>query len=188
MNRRNKLGTALVVLAAVLFIVPALFPLQAVHTHDTRPGTFDGREQIEESMEIVSYENLSERGQTLYVLTLENEGVYRVPQGEGAPDFDYTASEDRTQPRDGPAGRAEYVAIERPEDADLPPADEPFQHHPEERDEPSEPRREQAQRFDVMEVSTGPPPIDSPRQLLRLAAALLAVVSLGVGGYLLSSK
>jgi hypothetical protein len=39
-----------------------------------------------------------------------------------------------------------------------------------------------------METRTEQPPLGALPQLLRLVAALLAVVSMGVGGYLLSSK
>ena len=41
MNRRNTLGTALVVLAVVLFVVPAVFPAQPVLIHDTDRTTRD---------------------------------------------------------------------------------------------------------------------------------------------------
>ncbi|MFC7193496.1 hypothetical protein ACFQL4_00705 [Halosimplex aquaticum] len=49
-------------------------------------------------------------------------------------------------------------------------------------------RREQAMRYDAMETSTEQPPLGATPQLLRLAAVLFAVLSLGVGGYLFSSK
>lgn len=182
MNRRNQFGTALVVLAIALLTVPAFFPIQAVLIHDTNPITLDEREQIEgEGIEIVGYENLSERGQEVYVQALENGGEYRVSQGEGAPDFTYLTNYEQAEARqENRDTRPSYIAIERPEDADLPPADEPFMGDGE--------RAQQAQRYDLMEVSKGSPPLDSTPQLLRLAVGLLAVVSAGIGGYLLSSK
>lgn len=93
MKKRNKLGTALVVLAIVLFTVPALFPVQAMLTHDTRDSTFDGQEQLEEQgIEIVKYDNLSNQGQELYVQALKNGGEYRISTEQGAPEFDYMSS------------------------------------------------------------------------------------------------
>ncbi|WP_265111562.1 hypothetical protein [Halosolutus halophilus] len=190
MIRRNQLGTALVVLALLLFTVPALFPVQAELSHDTTAVTFDGREQLEEQgIEIIHYGNLSDRGQELYVETLETGGEYRVPPSQGAPEFDYLTGAERQQVREeDPEGRHGVVAIERPEDADIPPADEPFDRVPEENDEEAEPHREQVKRYDLMEISKGPPPLGATPQLVRLVAALLAVLSFGIGGYLLSSK
>lgn len=190
MNRRNKLGTALVVLAVILFTVPAFFPVQAILTHDTGPVTFDSREQIEEAgTEIVAYENMSERGQELYVETLEAGGKYSVSPGQGASDFEYPTSGERAQAmEENPDQRPGVIVIERPDDTDLPPADEPFDRSRGGGGEGEEQHRQQVQRYDMMETSTGPPSLGSVSQLLRLAAALLAVISLGVGGYLLSSK
>ena len=194
MNRRNKLGTALVVLAVVLFVVPAFFPVQAVLVHDTRetvPGEPDAIR--EEGYDIVAYGNLSDRGRELYVRALENGGEYRVGHGEGAPEFEYPTDEERraafrNETRERPGG----IVIERPEDdANLPPADERFFGPPQEEEEEEEnadERRERARRYDAMETGTEHPPLGSPPQLIRLLATLLAVVSLGVGGYLLSSK
>ncbi|MFB1066801.1 hypothetical protein [Natrinema sp. H-ect4] len=190
MKNRNKLGTAFVVLAIVLFTVPALFPVQAMLTHDTTDSTFDGQDQLEaQGVEIINYDNLSERGQELYVQALENGGEYRVSTEQGAPEFDYMTSGERAQlQRENPEHRPGVVAIERPDDATLPPADEPFNRGSNKNDEEYEQRREQAQRYDLMEISKGPPPLGSTPQLLRLGVALLAVVSFGIGGYVLSSK
>lgn len=191
MNRRKQLGTALVVFAVVLFTLPALFPVQAVLTHDTGPVTFDSKEQLQEQgITIIAYENMTERGQELYVQTLEANGEYRVPVGEGASDFEYLTSEERMQAFEGNQNqRPGAVVIERPEESDLPRADEPFseEHRDNDRAE-DEQRRQQVQRYDMMQTSTGPPPLGTIPQLLRLAAALLAVISLGVGGYLRSSN
>ncbi|ELZ00851.1 hypothetical protein [Natrialba asiatica] len=190
MNTRNKLGTAFVVLAIVLFTVPALFPVQAVLTHDTRDSTSDGQEQLEEQgTKIVEYDNLSEKGQELYVQALENGGEYRVSTEQGAPEFDYMTSVELAQRQDeNPEHQPGFIAIERPDDADLPPADEPSNRGPSENDEEYEQHREQVQRYDLMTLSKGPPPLGATPQLLRLAASLLAVISFGIGGYLLSSK
>lgn len=191
-NRRNRLGTALIVLAIALFVVPALFPIQPVLMHDTQPGTFDSQDQLEaEGIEIVNYENLSERGQEVYVQALEEGGQYSVPQGDGASDFEYLDDGERSQLRqENPDRRPGLIAIERPNDTDLPPANEPFS--PEEvrgeLEEGDRERQQQAQRYDLMEVSVEQPPLNAPSQLLRLAAILLALISLGIGGYLRSSQ
>ena len=195
MNRRNTLGTALVVLAVVLLVVPAVFPVQPVLIHDTDRTTRDSPSELrEQGVPVVAYENLSERGQELYVETLRNDGEYRVPKGEGAPEFDYlTDAERREAFRNDNESAVRSVVIERPEDdSDLPPADEfgvgPGDEEEEELSGDEQERRETMRRYDAMRTTTEQPPLDSPPQLLRLGAALLAVISLGVGGYLLSSN
>jgi hypothetical protein len=179
---RHTIGTALVVFGALLLVVPALFPVQSVLIHDTTPRTFDGPEEIAaEGIEIIHYENLSERGQELYVRTPEAGGEYTVAPGEGAPDFEYLTSNEQTEAfRESQNRRPGLVAIERPDDADLPQADEPFDRAAPGEDE----RRQQVQRYDLMGTATEPPGLGSVPQLLRLGAALLAILSLGVGGYL----
>ena len=195
MDRRNVVGTALVALAIVLFVVPALFPVQAVLVHDTRDRVEGSPSELrDEGHEVIAYENLSERGQELYVETLRNDGEYRVPKGEGAPEFDYlTDAERREAFRNDNESAVRSVVIERPEDdSDLPPADEfgvgPGDEEEEELSGDEQERRETMRRYDAMRTTTEQPPLDSPPQLLRLGAALLAVISLGVGGYLLSSN
>ena len=190
MNRRNTLGTALVALAIVLFVIPAFFPVQAVLIHETG-ATQPGEPDLirEDGYEIVAYENLSDRGQELYVQTLENDGKYSVSQGQGAPDFSYPTSAERdaafeNETIERPGG----IVIVRPEDdAALPPADERA-FGPSREGETEEERRERHLRYDAMETRTEQPSLGSLSQLLRLLAGLLAVISLGVGGYLLSSK
>ena len=201
MNRRNTLGTALVVLAVVLFVVPAVFPVQPVLTHDTDRTTRDSPSELrEQGVPVVAYENLSERGQEAYVAALERED-YRVGQDAGAPDFQYPTSAERREAfeADNVSGTG-MVVIERPEDdSDLPPPDERFFGPREEEEEEEvendeqpeerrEERRERVLRYDAMVTATDQPPLGSTRQLLRLGAVMLAVVSLGTGGYLLSSK
>lgn len=190
MNRRNTLGTALVVLAIVLFVIPAFFPVQAVLVHDTR-DTVPGEPEIirDNGYEIIAYENLSDRGRELYVRTLENGGEHSVSRGEGAPEFSYpTDAERRAARENGSTERPGAIVIVRPEDdAALPPADErPF--GPPREDETAEERRERNLRYDAMETRTEQPDLGTLPQLLRLLAGLLAVVSLGAGGYLLSSR
>lgn len=191
MNQHNQLGTAFVVLAVVLFVLPVLVPVGTVLTHDTTLQTFDSRADLEsDGIEIIAYENMSERGQELYVTTLESGGEYRVSRGQGAPEFEYlTGQERRAAFEDNPDQRPGTVAIERPEDSDLPRADEPFDQGPQATSRPEDDqRRQQVQQYDLMQISAGPPPIGSAPQLLRLAAALLAVIALGTGGYLRMSR
>lgn len=195
MNRRNTLGTALAVLAVVLFTVPAFFPVQPMLTHDTRDTASAPPEEMNaENYEIVAYENLSQRGQQLYVKTLENDGEYRVPLGEGAPEFSYlNATERRQAYQSGNRSAVRSLVIERPEDdGHLPPSDERYYGpRPESNatdEEEIEQRRQVTLRYDAMETSTEEPPLGATPQLIRLASVLLAVLSLGVGGYLLSSK
>jgi len=178
-TRRKRIGTALVVLAVVLFVIPAFFPVQTTLVHDTRPSVRQEPDELrDQGFEVVAYGNLSERGQELYVKTLENNGEYRVEPGLGAPEFDYASS----------SGFRGDVVIERPDgDAGLPPADERFGGPPREEEGESEPE-ERPPRYDAMRTGTEQPDLGALPQLLRLAAAMLAVLSMGVGGYLLSSK
>lgn len=183
---RHTIGTALIALGAVLLVLPAFFPVQPILVHDTGFNTFDGPEDFaQEGIKVVHYESLSERGQELYVRTLDAGGEYHVAPGEGAPDFEYLTSNEQTEAfEDTQNQRPGVVVIERPDNADLPPADEPFDRTaPEgEKDE----RSKQVQRYDMMGTATEPPGLGAVPQLLRLAAALIAVLSLGVGGYLRS--
>ncbi|PSP51057.1 hypothetical protein BRC74_07620 [Halobacteriales archaeon QH_7_68_42] len=177
MNRRNTLGTALVVLAVVLFVGPAVFPVQPVLTHDTDRTTRDSPSELrEQGIPVVAYENLSERGQEVYVAALEGED-YRVGQDAGAPDFRYPTSAERREAfeADNVSGTG-MVVIERPEDdSDLPPADERFSGAREEEEakndeqpeERREERRERVLRYDAMVTATDQPPLGSTRQLLR---------------------
>jgi len=195
MDRRNKLGTALVVLAVVLFTVPAVFPVQPMLVHDTRDTvTEPPAELAENDHEIVAYENLSERGQELYVKTLENDGEYRVKVDEGASEFRYPNETERRQAyQDGDRSIVRPLVIERPENgSELPPSDERyFGPGPEEENASSDERAQReatVQRYDAMDTATEEPPLGATPQLLRLTSVLLAVLSMGVGGYLLSSK
>jgi hypothetical protein len=121
------LAHGLVAVGIVLLVGPALFPVQQYRIHDTGHGTIADRAELErEGYRIVAYENLSDRGQELYRRTLENGGQYRVPIGQGAPDFEYEASsEDRRSGVRGPGDRPGMIVVERPPNADLPEADEP---------------------------------------------------------------
>jgi len=192
MNRRNTVGTALVVLAIVLFVVPAVFPVQPMLTHDTGRSTGAPPAELrQQGVPIVAYDNLTDRGQEIYVETLEANGEYRVPVDEGASAFVYPTAAERQEAFESEnMTAAGEIAIERPEDdGNLPRAEEYY--YPDQEgmnDTEAQQRREQAMRYDLMVTSTGQPPLGSTPQLLRLGAVMLAVVFLGVGGYLLSSK
>jgi hypothetical protein len=192
MDRRNKVGTALVVLALVLFVVPAIFPVGSMLVHDTSRSTSAPPAELrQQGVPIVAYENLTDRGKDVYVETLERNGEYRVAVGEGAPAFVYPTDAERQAAFESDNRTAAgEVVIERPEnDESLPRAEEYYFPDQEDMNETeAEQRREQAMRYDMMVTATGQPPLGSTPQLLRLGAVMLAVVFLGVGGYLLSSK
>lgn len=207
----TTLANGLLALGITLLVAPALFPLQPVLYHDTDPGLPGTRAELEErGYDIVAYENLSARGQALYVRTLREGGEYRVPVGEGAPDFDYPTPGELDEERDYRARRARRrIVIERPDDADLPPADEPVEFADERRDRPErrdehddrergeqrtpepgtpteqtlEERRQLIARYDVMTTRTDRPPLTARSSLVRLASALLGVLGLATGGY-----
>lgn len=193
MIQRNSLPGVLVLLGIALLVTPALFPVQPVLSHDTRLGTMHSEAQLEEQgYEVIAYENLSERGQELYVRTLEHDGRYSVPVTEGAPDFRYpTRGELYSSNRGGPARHG--VVIKRPADADLPPADEPVgapERGPERTEEreteegPSaEERRQRVAQYDLMRTLTETPPLTATPNLVRLLAAIAGVIAIGTGGY-----
>lgn len=158
MIRRTHVERGLLALGVALLVAPAVFPLQPVLHHDTRPSTFQtGDELAEEGVEVVAYENLSERGQELYVQTLRDGGHYHVPLGEGAPDFAYPSPGDFGDERRGRTRRhLGHIVIERPPDADLPPADEPTGGGVELRDGPGE-RGERPGRYPPGEGEETPP-------------------------------
>lgn len=126
MTRTPSLSIVLVSLGVVLLVALVLFPIQPVLYHATRRGTLDNRTVIEErGYEIIAYANLSDRGQELYVQTLEHDGRYRVPLGADAQDFAYPTDGELGDARDYEERNAlEHVVIERPPDANLPPPDE----------------------------------------------------------------
>jgi hypothetical protein len=174
-DRRRAVGAGLLVLGVLSLVVPALVPVGSEHVHDTRPTTTESRAELEDrGVPVLAYDDLSDRGQAVYREALLTGGVYSVPPGQGIQALEY------------PDNDPKLVAIERPADAeDLPSPDE-LRVGPVDEDLPEDEqqRRQDAQRYDLMEVNAGPPSLDSFPQLLRLAVGLLAVLSLGVGGYL----
>ncbi|MFC6954299.1 hypothetical protein [Halorubellus litoreus] len=209
MTSRLTRSHALLAVGLLLLVAPAFAPLQPVLEHDTRRGTFENESVLEEEgYRVVEYEALSERGKALYVQTLQNEGTYTVPTGEGASDFRYpTEAEVDAQGSYEARVELSHVVIERPENASLPPADEDVEHAVEivkERQQAREDRegegrttstasrttrseaeiRRQVARYDVMQTRTTKPGVTSQPAVLRFGAAALGIVLVGVGGYL----
>ncbi|MDS0281331.1 hypothetical protein [Haloarcula onubensis] len=203
-------STVLVVVGVVALLGPALVPVQQVLYHEVGAGTTMNGSQLEaEGYTVVGYENLSERGQEIYVAALESpDREYTVPVGEGAPEFPYDGAVEADRREDYRTyQRLTGIVVERPDDADLPPPAEPvgrIDYQREQRDErptsqnatESEAdtqrqraleRREQAiGRYDLLTVRKGSPPLTDPANLVRLGAVAFGAVALGVGGYLRS--
>lgn len=196
-DRLDTLGTVLVVAGVAALLLPALFPVQQVLYHETRAGTTANESQLErQGYTVVSYRNLSARGQEIYVAALETGGEYTVPVGEGAAEFPYQRPANSGEIEEYERRRAlTSVVIERPDDADLPPPDEPVEavaYEAEEREgsvtrSELEQRQQRTARYDLMTVRQGTPPLTASSNLLRLGAALFGVVAIGVGGYLRAS-
>lgn len=204
----QRVAAALVVVGVALLVAPALVPVQPVLSHNTAPGEMVNESQLAaEGYTIVAYGNLSERGKELYVRALRNGGQYRVPLGEGAEEFAYPTYGELGEIEDYEERRAlRGFVVERPPDADLPPADEPVERveelaeRREERREraaeegeatpepdpdlPSlDERRQQTARYDVLYTETTSPPLTATEPLVRLLSACVGIVAIGVGGY-----
>lgn len=206
--------TALLVVGVVALLVPALFPVQQVLFHETGPGTTANESELEaQGYTVIEYENLSERGQEIYLAALRSPNrAYTVPAGQGASEFPYNGADDLGETNRSEAyeerRRLTSIVIERPDDADLPPPDEPvdrIRSEPERREEAAasggetatpvdtasrqrqlEQQRQVAARYDLLTVRQGTPPATHGGTLLRLASVLFGAVSIGVGGYLRS--
>ncbi|WP_324661604.1 hypothetical protein [Haloarcula sediminis] len=215
-------GTATAVLLVVgvaALLVPALFPVQQVLYHDTGAGTTANGSELEaEGYTVIEYENLSQRGQEIYVAALRSpQREYTVPVGQGAPEFPYSAATEIGD-TNGPEKfeerqRRTSVVIERPDDADLPPPDEPVDRIQSERIQPEatttgirtasggqegetppgqsreqrlEQRRQGIATYDMVTVRQGTPPATHSGTLLRLGSVVFGAVAIGTGGYLRS--
>jgi len=203
-------STVLLVVGVAALLVPALVPVQQVLYHEAGAGTTANGSQLEaEGYTVIAYENLSQRGQEIYVTALESpDREYSVPVGEGAPEFPYDGASEADRREDYRTyQRLTGIVIERPDDADLPPPAEPvgrIDGEREQRPEQSasqnatdsenaaqrEPALEQRERaigtYDLMTVRKGSPPLTDPANLLRLGAVAVGAVALGLGGYLRS--
>lgn len=188
MKKRNKAGILFILIGVGLSTAVLLFPVEQVHVHDTRSGTTLNESTADQyGYKILEYENLSDRGQELYVKTLENGGLYRVPVGKGADDWSYPTEDELRPP--GPNAPDNYTAntdviIKRPEnDSHLPPADE----NPESA-KVEGPNQSTVKDYDLMETRTKKPPIGSGAHIPRLGGLVLSLTSLTTGAYLLVSK
>lgn len=198
--RRNTVGAVLVAVGVVFLIAPSLAPVQPVLYHETDAGTAENETMLErQGYTVVEYEALSPRAQELYREALRNDGHNTVPVGQGAAEFPYPTEAELGEYEDyQQRAVALSIVIERPADADLPPADEPLRAAEyRARDDgegetttPSEAEverlRQQIARYDVMNTRTGEPPLGGTQHLLRMAALLGGVVAVGTGGYLRS--
>lgn len=152
----RQLAFGLLLLSALLFGAATAVPPQDVRMHDTSPYLGENASLNEDApVRIVAYENLSERGQELYRKTLKNDGRYWVPLDEGATDYEYYETQSIEN---------EALVIVRPQNTDLPPADEQHQ-----------------QEHDLLVTTTEDPPLMSGKHLPQVASLLGAILSL-VGG------
>lgn len=186
MERRTRVGVALVLVGLLSFGLTLAFPVEPVRVHDTSGSMYANESTAEEmGYPVVAYENLSDRGQELYAKTLENGGTYRVPAGQGASDFAY--------PTDGEVRHAGArvgsdqtsnveVLIQRPaDDGHLPPSDEVTR--------PGADMNESTQlRYDLLTARTTTPPIGSGAHAPRLLGLVLGILAPTAGGYLLVSR
>jgi len=171
-------GIALVVVGVVLLLTPVLAPPANVLEHNTRSSMSQSENMMQQyNYGVYHYGNLSDRAQTLYVNTLENGGEYTVPVGEGAPEYQYPTQEELKQigqeVKQGDANISEAqsmssVAIIRPNDSSLPPADE----------------GDGSKRVELMSTQERPPEMLSKAYAPHLIAVVIGTVLIGIGGYL----
>ncbi|WP_227133813.1 hypothetical protein [Halorubellus salinus] len=174
----RRLAVVLVLVSLPLFgfaltVQPADERVHRTSVRQGQPGVdgptpyFDGvADARAQNFTVRYYENLTERGQALYVNALENDGTYAVPVGEGASDYAYPTDAELPD-EDAAALRASTVVVVRPANASLPPADE----------------GSPDVRLDVMQTQTANPPLGSSAYLPNYLAALAGVVALGVAGH-----
>jgi hypothetical protein len=186
MEKRSKIGIGLIGLGLVLMGLTLAFPVEPVLIHDTsEPWEFNKSKSEELGYRVVSYENLSDRGQELYVRTLEADGRYKTSVDEGAKDWEYPTKGEQRAPgviAENDQTTNVAVIIERPEnDSHLPPASGG--------DDSGESANDtDYRRYDKMETVQRTPPIGSGAHIPRLLGLLLSVASLTGGGYLIATK
>lgn len=206
MSWRGHAPTVLVLVGVVLMLAPAAVPVQPHLVHSSSPGTINDEAALEaEGYTIVAYEDLSDRGQAIYRATLRQGGTYTVPSDAGATDFPYPSGEDLADVEDFRQREIQAsVVIERPPDADLPPADEPVGMAELDEGEPrvdggaagppaqreGEPpgsgpnvTRAQIARYDVVETRAERPGMGARGSLVRLLSVVLGTVAIVIGGY-----
>ena len=186
MSRRDLLATASIMVGLLLILAPAFFPIHPVLYHDTTRSVSGNETVLEQhGFEVVAYENLSDRGKELYVGALENDGEYIVPLGTGASEYPYPTPGMLAEAENVTAyTQLEAVAIERPADSNLPPADErAYIMDDGGEDAADEQRRQLTLRYDAMTTRTDRPPQTAIASILRLLAVCIGIITVGVGGY-----
>jgi len=171
MKQNILIGLGLVLgisLLASIFLFPVGYHLShstGIPANDTTAASADNSVEIE----IIAYQNLSDRGKELYKKTLTAGGGYTVTNGEGAPEFPYLT--EREQSKEEKPLLATSVIIKRPaNDSGLPPADQP---------------PEYGTRYEFLATSAFKPPLTAAPWMLRYLAGLVGVVLLAGSGYAL---
>lgn len=123
---RSRIAAALLVVGTLLLVAPAVAPVQPFLSHEVQGAITDDPAVLRDrGIDVIAYENLSERGKTLYERTLRNGGSLQVPVGSGAADFEYRLDpETEREAASRPGFDPRMIAIERPADADFPTLDD----------------------------------------------------------------
>jgi len=159
------------VLGIALIAAPVVAPPSNELVHDTRVSwNYTVEEAANNSYAVYQYANLSERAQSLYTSALRNGGRYTVPAGGGATEFQYPTEEQAeqfTSDQNADLSRVS-VAIVRPSDSSLPPANE----------------RTGSEQIDVMTTWEKELEIGSGAYIPQFVALFLGVCLLAIAGYL----
>ena len=177
MHRRTQVAVALALLAIPLLGMPAILPVDPVLVHNTGDTTKANNTSALQQYHYGVYDasNLSERGREIYRNALQTEDAYRVPVGQGAPEFQYPTREavsNLSQTNITAALRMSSVALVRSPDDGLPPADE----------------AEGAREFETLSTYTAEPEMGSGAYVHHILGLALGMVALVSAAYLVVAK
>jgi len=176
MERIQYIGIILIVLSLPLFGFSTTLSVESHQYHDAG-ATFDplsdpkgvNESVIEERhTNVISYQNLSDRGKNLYIKSLENDGKVTFPVGEGAPGFTYLSVDEMDNLEPGEAFRKGTVIIKRPANDSLPPAGE----------------QRNTTKYDFMTYGQEKPDFPSEEYVPFLVVPGLGFLLIFTGGYL----
>lgn len=146
MDRQLKVVAALLIVGVALLGATTTFSDEQARIHDTSPEAPETVERYEDpAYTVVAFEDMNDRGQSIYLDAITSGGEWTRPIGEGVGHWPY--DEQR------------YLIVDRAGNDSLPPADE---------DDPDS-------RYDAMNVDTGSEDLPLPELVVRLLTHVLGI-------------